>query len=44
MWDSDEHLNEFDRFLLETNLVGATSLDELHHRERMLTNLRSLEW
>ena len=41
MWDSDEHLNDFDRFLLETNLVGATSLDELRHRERLLTLKRT---
>lgn len=38
---SDEHLNDFDRFLLETNLVGATSLDELRYRERLLTLKRT---
>ena len=41
MWDSDEHLNDFDRLLLQTNLVGATSLDELQYRERLSTLKRT---
>ena len=41
MWDSDEYINDYDRFLLETNLVGATSLDALHYRERLLTLKRA---
>lgn len=28
MWDSQENLSEFDKFLIKTNKIGAKSLDE----------------
>ncbi|HEF3475353.1 TPA: Fic family protein [Campylobacter coli] len=43
MWDSQENLSEFDRFLIKTNKIGAKSLDELFRKERMITNKKALE-
>ncbi|PZT47426.1 cell filamentation protein Fic [Helicobacter valdiviensis] len=43
MWDSQENLSEFDRFLIKTNKIGAKSLDELFLKERMITNKKALE-
>jgi len=36
-------INEFDRQLLASNIVGAKSLDALAEKERKITNLRSLQ-
>ncbi|EOH4758776.1 Fic/DOC family protein, partial [Campylobacter coli] len=43
MWDSQENLSEFDKFLIKTNKIGAKSLDELFRKERMITNKKALE-
>lgn len=43
MWDSQENLSEFDKFLIKTNKIGAKSLDELFHKERDITNVKALE-
>ncbi|EAJ5683716.1 cell filamentation protein Fic [Campylobacter lari] len=43
MWDSQENLSEFDKFLIKTNKIGAKSLNELFHKERNITNAKSLE-
>ncbi|HHS6729071.1 TPA: Fic/DOC family protein [Campylobacter jejuni] len=43
MWDSQENLSEFDKFLIKTNKIGAKSLNELFHKERDITNAKSLE-
>ncbi|EDP6894169.1 cell filamentation protein Fic [Campylobacter lari] len=43
MRDSQENLSEFDKFLIKTNKIGAKSLNELFHKERDITNAKSLE-
>lgn len=44
MWDNEEASNAFDKVLLATNLVGATTLEDLAYKERTLTNLRAKAW
>ncbi|EAI4450164.1 Fic family protein [Campylobacter sp. CNRCH_2016_3089] len=43
MWDSQENLSEFDKFLIKTNKIGAKSLNELFHKEKIITNRKALE-
>ncbi len=44
MWDSQENLSEFDKFLIKTNKIGAKSLDELFRKERDITNAKALQY
>ncbi len=44
MWDSQENLSEFDKFLIKTNKIGAKSLDELFRKERDITNAKALRY
>lgn len=43
MWDSQENLSEFDKFLIKTNKIGAKSLNELFYKEKIITNRKALE-
>ena len=35
-------LNSFDKELIDSNLLGATNLKELHRKEKLLTNTKML--
>ena len=37
MWDLDNSISDFDKFLLDTNLIGAKTLEELEEQSKKLS-------